>query len=130
MAFVPGFENDLFLSYSRSDAREWIQAFEQSLREQLVDILGPEAVIWQDVNEIRLGDDFTAELQNAIRNSAAFIAIISPNYLRSTWCRDERVLFLDRCHSRNDLQYGNSCRFLKVVRIRPEDDSHRAILSN
>jgi hypothetical protein len=129
MAFVPGFENDIFISYSRSDAREWIQAFEQSLREQLVDILGPEVVIWQDIKEIRLGDDFTAELQEAIRNSAAFIALISPNYLRSAWCRDERVLFLDHCHSRSDLQYGNSCRFLKVVRIRPEDDSHRAILS-
>jgi hypothetical protein len=32
-AFVPGFENDLFISYAHEDDKRWVQAFQDELHD-------------------------------------------------------------------------------------------------
>ena len=45
MAYVPGFEHDLFFSYAQDDSPEWVRALEQSLRQDLIDRLGGHHVV-------------------------------------------------------------------------------------
>jgi hypothetical protein len=62
--------------------------FEEHLRERLQHRLGCEIDIWQDESKLRAGQKWTDEIRNAIRSSAAFIAILSRNYRSSTWCEE------------------------------------------
>ena len=39
-AFVPGFQNDLFISYAHEDDKRWVQAFEDELRDEVSRRLG------------------------------------------------------------------------------------------
>jgi len=55
MAYVPGFDFDLFFSYAQDDSAEWMRALERSLRQDLIDRLGPDVAIWKDDNNIRFG---------------------------------------------------------------------------
>jgi len=118
MAYVPGFDHDLFLSYSHSDSAEWIRALEESLRQRLGELLGVADVhIWQDRNNIRFGQNWCEEIRNGIRNSAGFLAVLSPGYRNSEWCADERKVFLDHCNAGNQLKAGSFYRFLKLVKL-------------
>ena len=47
-AFVPGFENDLFISYAHEDDKRWVQAFEDELRDEVSRRLGLGISVWQD----------------------------------------------------------------------------------
>ena len=128
MAYVPGFDHDLFLSYAHNDSAEWIRALEERLRQQLGDILGDEVQIWQDTKNIRFGQDWPDEIEKAICRSVAFLAVLSPSYLNSDWCARERKVFLDHCKARNQLKAGSFHRFLKLVRLPWPGDAHRLFL--
>jgi TIR domain len=97
MAYVPGFDHDLFLSYSHNDSPEWIRALEESLRQQLRERLGHHVDIWQDKNNIRFGQHWSDEIHNGICGSAAFLVVLSPGYRNSDWWARERKIFLDHC---------------------------------
>jgi len=116
MAYVPGFNHDLFLSYAHDDSPEWIRALEESLRQQLQERLGDRIHIWQDQQKIRFGQDWPEQIQLGLHSSAGLLAIVSPNYRRSDWCADERNAFLDHCKTSNQLKVGGYFRFLKVIK--------------
>jgi hypothetical protein len=65
MAYVPGFDTDLFLSYARGDGEEWVGALEESLARELTSRLG-EVQIWRDEKNIRFGQDWPQELRPSI----------------------------------------------------------------
>ena len=77
-AFVPKFENDLFISYAHEDDRRWVQAFEDELRDEVSRRLGLAISIWQDTARIRAGQNWQSAIREGIKQSAAFLAIISP----------------------------------------------------
>jgi hypothetical protein len=52
MAFVPGFEHDVFVSYAHGDDREWISRFYDRLRTALTRLL-PGVEIWMDKDDLR-----------------------------------------------------------------------------
>ena len=128
MAYVLGFDHDLFLSYAHTDSAEWIRALEQSLHQQLRERLGADVDIWQDINNIRFGQNWTEEINHAISSAAAFLAVISPGYRTSEWCADERKTFLDNSKSGNQLQAGSFYRFLKLIRLPWPGDGHKKFL--
>jgi hypothetical protein len=103
MAYVPGFDYDLFFSYAQDDSADWIRALEQSLSQDLIDRLGPDVTLWRDERNIRFGQNWVAEIEDGVKRSAAFLAIVSPSYRHSDWCARERKIFLD--HSKAE---GNS----------------------
>src|SRR5262249_49133334 len=51
-------------------------------------------LVWFDRNKIAGGDVITKELQEALAMSHIFVAVLSPNYIRSAWCRDELDCFV------------------------------------
>jgi hypothetical protein len=68
---------DVFMSYARSDAR---------LARSLTEALSEKGVkVWYDDEEIRVGDDFMRNIQDALKQSRFFLLIISPEYLSSQW---------------------------------------------
>ena len=130
MAFVPSpIKHDLFLSYAHQDVA-WVNAFEEQLSEQLRDRLGPDCSIWQDENEIRTGQNWPAALDEAIRASAAFIAVISRHYQTSKWCERELDAFLAEAERQDALETGGFGRVLKVIKFPWLYDAHQGFLSN
>ncbi|MGH9370308.1 MAG: toll/interleukin-1 receptor domain-containing protein, partial [Vicinamibacterales bacterium] len=84
------------MSYAHGDDPTWIEAFDAALRQGLQDRLGQAPSTWQDSGHLRLGQNWQAEIEEAIAQTAAFLAIVSPGYLKSVWCQKERRQFLER----------------------------------
>jgi len=81
----------LFLSYAEED---WEVAREITamLRDLGIDVFN-----WQ----ARRGGQFIREIERAINQAEAFIALMSPHFLESNWCRNEWEFAFQREH---DLQ--------------------------
>eukprot|EP00253_Pinus_taeda_P029137 PITA_29137 len=47
-----------------------------------------------DIEELRVGDGLTCQIEGAIRTASVHIAIFSPRYAESVWCLKELVLML------------------------------------
>jgi TIR domain len=124
MAYVPGFDYDLFFSYARDDSPEWVHALEESLRQDLIDRLGPDVAIWRDKDNIRFGQNWREEIGDAVKASAALLAIMSPSYQLSSWCRRECQTFVDHAQAGNRYKVGRYYRFLKLVRLPWPDNAH------
>lgn len=81
-------KSHVFISYSREDAREIVSRLEQDLNANGVDT-------WRD-DQIRPGVPFAEELETAIDNSYAMLAVMSPNVRKSRWARSEWYYAISR----------------------------------
>jgi len=124
-AFVPGFEHDLFISYAHQDDKRWVQAFEDELRDEVSRRLGLALATWQDVSRLRAGENWQEGIQDGIRHSAAFIAIVSPSYQNSLWCARERAEFRKEFDAATSDCGG---RFFKVVKTPWPENGHRLFM--
>jgi hypothetical protein len=125
MAFVPKFQNDLFISYAHEDDKRWVQAFEDELRDEVSRRLGLAISIWQDTSRIRAGQNWQAEIKEGIKESATFVALISPRYQNSQWCQRERKEFQSQFEAD---QFVKSGRFFKAVKTPWPANGHRLFL--
>jgi hypothetical protein len=109
MVFVPGYKQDIFVSYAHVDDRPfdvtapdhasgWVTTLVRHLENYLAQEIGrTEAFnIWKDKHNLHGNDTPTAEIAAVLESAAIFIAILSPSYLASTWCRDEADIFARR----------------------------------
>ena len=139
MAYVPGYQRDLFLSYAHGDDREWVAVFEENLRETLGRELGQKVSVWQDVKQIRVAEDWKQDIEEGIQGSAAFLTIVSPSYRTSVWCGKERAFFLNQfctpeqmaleempCLDR--MKIGKVFRFFKIIRAPWPQGAHEKFL--
>jgi hypothetical protein len=105
MAYVPGYQHDVFISYAHvdnaqsiagDDATRWINTLRQSLQTRIDQKLGrTDAVkIWMDRGGLAGNDPVTPSIREAISSSAVLVVIFSPGYLKSPWCQQERELFV------------------------------------
>jgi hypothetical protein len=95
----------LFLSYAEEDW-EFSRQITAMLRELGIDVYN-----WQG----RRGGQFIREIERAINRADGFIALMSPNFLDSQWCRDEWEFALQREH---DLQASNpDLVFIYVLKV-------------
>jgi len=124
-AFVPKFQNDLFISYAHEDDKRWVQAFEDELHDEVSRRLGLSISIWQDTHKIRAGQNWQVAIREGIKESAAFVAIISPRYQNSRWCQLERTEFQSHFEVN---QFATSGRFFKAVKTPWPENSHRLFL--
>jgi hypothetical protein len=113
MAFVPGRKHDLFLSY-KQDESAWVETFRKALCEAFANKTGEHLSFWQDKQNIRGSQKWDKEIEQAIRNTAVFLAIVSPRYLGSEWCRNEYMIFLE--NGIDALKVDTFYRLLKVVK--------------
>lgn len=99
--FVPGFEQDVFISYSHLDDKPlrdgqlgWVRRLKEALEREVGQRLGAPAFrIWMDP-QIAGNVPLTTELVGKLRASATLVIVMSPSYVASEWCRRERNAFL------------------------------------
>lgn len=125
--YVPGFDNDLFVSYAHGDDPGWVSALEKGLGEELSSRLGVQVTVWQDAKRLRAGQNWQSEIETGVKGSAVFVALLSPSYNNSGWCKRERDLFRQLFDTREAFENGN--RFFKVVKTPWDDNRHRQFLA-
>jgi hypothetical protein len=87
MAYVPGFDWDIFISYPHeTDARdanelEWVNEFYRILDKELNERLPEPPKIYFDRRQFAASHSLESELLEAARHSALFVPIVSPRYV-------------------------------------------------
>lgn len=135
------FEFDIFLSYSHGDVdnsgnsilRQWSNGFARELERELQSLpnLGREIRIFLDQHR-RPGQGIdpmaplTEQLKIEITGSAILLVLMSPHYLKSDWCRDERDWW---CQSQTEHPLLGDDR-IAVARIWPTTERWPAALAD
>jgi formylglycine-generating enzyme required for sulfatase activity len=87
---------DAFLSYTRFDDRHGaISTFRQWLSDIVREVSGEPFEIFQDVDDIDVGERWSDKLDQILDHARFFIPIMTPNYFKSEACRKELQKFLD-----------------------------------
>jgi tetratricopeptide (TPR) repeat protein len=81
---------DLFISYSRRDnERGQVAALKAEIESSFRAFAGREIRFFFDTQEIQGMDDWRQKIQRSLRESHLFLAVLSPNYIASPYCRWE-----------------------------------------
>ena len=124
MAYVPGAEYDIFVSYAHADdvappgAQEgWVTTLVEGLKVCLGQKLGRQDAysLWMD-HELSRHESFSDEIVDSLRNTATCLVILSPAYLASEWCDRERETFIEAFRERQ----AGGARFFVVEREKLE----------
>jgi TIR domain len=132
MAFIPGYEHDLFISYAHVDdqpfiadggleeASGWVSTFVRHLKNELAQKIGrnDSVSVWFDSYNLRGNHKLTDEIHARLERVAIFAAILSPGYVASQWCQDEASLFARACG-------GDAGRRLLVIEKAPLEGETR-----
>jgi hypothetical protein len=140
MAYVPGFRNDIFISYAHgddapaltADGRGWVSHFQERLETAVQQRLGFPVSAWMDRRNLQSSVDFDAEIHDQL-DAAILILIMSPTYTNSHYCKRERDSFLDIVGRKHKPKFrkgelANAQFIFKVVSLSDADASHRRIL--
>ena len=140
--------HSVFVSYRRLDDEPppeapkdcgFVRYLSKQLRWELRMLGVPETIFWRDRAEIDPGDAWSDTIREALSNADLFLAILSRNYIRSSWCNQElstmasrielldsqagrrRIFRVDK-HSVPDEQIPEPLRRIQSVRFYTEDD--------
>jgi hypothetical protein len=109
MAYLPQFEEDIFVSYAHVDdeavsgsGQGWVTEFVKCLKAELARKLGRSDAyaLWVD-HDLRHSQPVTPQILERVRRSAMLVLIMSPGYIASDWCRQEREAFLEAARGRD-----------------------------
>jgi hypothetical protein len=87
------------LSYSRFDDKQYsrlLTSIRRYIEGAVQGVTGRPFQVFQDVEDIKLGDDWHATLAEAISKADILIPIITPSFLESKWCREEVERFVQK----------------------------------
>lgn len=86
---------DLFLSYARiKDSYNGVSKFKEHLEWSLrLQSGNTEFSIFQDRNDILVGENFSTVIENELSGSKALIILYSPTWINSSYCRKEYIFF-------------------------------------
>ncbi len=125
MAFVPGYEYDIFISYAHVDnfcypGQEdgWIKQFYQNLNLMLARRFGrmDSVKIWWDSKKLDGSVLFDDSIASGIEKSAIMICLDSPGYKASEYCRKELATFHKKAkEDAFGLKVGDQSRILHVL---------------
>jgi hypothetical protein len=97
VAFVSGYDHDIFVSYAHLDNEgepAWVDTLLRRLGEDLTHRLGTRNLsIWID-HAIEGNRPLTPAIMQSIKGSATLLVVMSMGYLASEWCTRERSAFL------------------------------------
>ena len=110
MAFVPGYDNDVFISYAHVDnepidyggiSTGWVTCLKQQLQKLIDQQLGRKSAarIWMDLDDLAGNESVTPTLDGAVRKTATLVVVLSNGYLRSQWCKKEIQSFVEAARS-------------------------------
>jgi hypothetical protein len=95
----------VFISYRRLDnappvgsrrRHGFVDYLLRQVRSRLEEDGVPDAILWLDRSHIEPGDIWSDKILNALKKSELFIAIVSKNYIRSSWCARELCTMQER----------------------------------
>jgi rod shape-determining protein MreB and related proteins len=89
----------VFFSYVRADDQAEqgrLSGLRQALETELRTITGDEWAVFQDIEDIEIGEQWKKRLEEGLSESTFFMPILTPRYLKSAFCRDELTQFLLR----------------------------------
>lgn len=95
-----------FWSYARADdeaAGNALTDLRLALKRELMQQLGRDVSLFQDVAAIPWGAGWKEEIERAIGRSTFFIPIITPRFIQSTECAREMWLFIERQNALREL---------------------------
>jgi hypothetical protein len=105
MAFVPDFEQDVFISYSQVDNEDvryggekiaWVRNLKEGLETRVRQRgVGRDLRVWLDTKDLSGNEALSPTLFEAVQRAAVLVIIFSENYLQSEWCQKERETFLE-----------------------------------
>jgi hypothetical protein len=128
MALVPGFQNDIFISYSHIDNESfgdvrggWVDIFHEMLQNLASFRVGRRVQIWRD-KRLAGGQAFSDEIHQQLSASAMLVSVLSPGYMQSQWCNRELLAFADEAQRAGTLRFGTLQRAIKILRV-PVDRS-------
>jgi hypothetical protein len=102
MAYLSQFGDDIFFSYAHVDdeaasetGHGWVTETVRTLKMELARKFGRNDAyaMWVD-HDLRRSQPVTPQILDRVRRSAILVAILSPGYLASDWCRQEREAFI------------------------------------
>ncbi len=124
MGYIPGLDNDVFISYSHlDDSSGWVTRFHDEFKIQLEDILGPVS-IWRDA-KLQGAEDFNQTIQNALASTGVLLTVVSPNFLSSKYCCEREFPHFQRNLDPPGLPIGSRFRVVKAIRRPADADRHR-----
>src|SRR5215471_747707 len=92
-----------FISYAHVDNQPlpgsetgWVSYLHRALKPHLERALGLRCRIWFDESALRGNHAVTPEIVREIERAQTFVAVLTPGYLASKWCRRELELFTER----------------------------------
>ena len=111
MAYLsPDFDFDVFVSYSHGDPRgagnsplkTWSHALIEALVADITSLSDEfdDLAVWYD-RDLDPTLKLTSELRNKVKASAVLMILMSPRYLASAWCHDERGWFKEQIEARS-----------------------------
>lgn len=95
--------NQIFLSYAREDnesppdapeLKGFVEFLYEQLQYEFKELGQPRPALWRDVRRIDAADSFEPELEQALRDSALLLVVLSSNWLSRPWCLRELETFV------------------------------------
>jgi hypothetical protein len=131
---APEFLHDVFVSYAHGDVESsgksplkiWSKAFSRELELELRTMPGLQnSSVFLDNSDrtdhsLDSNDPLTQQLRSAAAGSAILLLVMSPHYLASPWCKDERAWWLQMAAANALPEVGSR---LFVARIWPTSGS-------
>jgi hypothetical protein len=124
------YESDAFISYSHLDNIElsegrkgWVAKLHSALEARVTQGLGRPARFFRDP-QISGNVDLTDTLIRELRSVAAFVSIVSPGYLKSSWGRKELAEFCSAAKTQGGLLVQDKARIFKVLKTRVPLEDH------
>jgi cellulose biosynthesis protein BcsQ len=123
------YDSDIYISYAHIDnellfpgQKAWVETFQKALETRLSQVLGKSIEVWRD-SKLRGSDVFDEMLIQRLSTTNILIAIITPGYVSSEWCRRELAEFCRQAEKRDGIVINERSRIFKVVKTPvPRDD--------
>ncbi len=114
MAYVSGFNQDIFISYAQVDNEpqyysgkevRWVSYLKKQLQKRVDQKLGriSDSKIWMDLDDLAGNDAVTPTIKTAINTTAALVVVLSDGYLKSEWCKAEIRDFVEAANTEGRL---------------------------
>lgn len=88
------YDHDIFVSHAAGTVLdEWVDGFLKRLGEQLYVVLGHEPRIFLDLSQVHVDEVWRASVARHLQRSRLLLAMVTPKFVSSDWCRLEWATF-------------------------------------
>ena len=107
----------------------WIERLVERLEPALKQRLGFKPGIWIDDDALRASRDFSKEIPDSVKESAVFLLLPSPSYIRSSYCVEQECRIFEGTIAARRGRFGRQLRqrSVRVPLPDPADGRQRAL---